>query len=55
MLQSVIGPPSDLFRGDVVALVIFCEKTNIITSSCLKKLSYTIISAALSSSEIFKP
>ena len=37
MLQSVISPSSNLFRGDVVALVVFCEKTNIIMASCHKK------------------
>ena len=40
MLQSVISPTSTLFRDDVVALVVYCEKTNIITAfmSSKKKL-----------------
>ena len=49
MLQSVISPSSNLFRDDVVALVVFCEKTNTLTALCHKKLSYTSISAYLSS------
>ena len=55
MLQSVISPSSNLFRGDVVALVVFCEKTNIIMALCHKELGYASISAYLSSSEKLKP
>ena len=42
MFQSVISPSSNLFRDDVMALVVFCEKTNIMMALCHKntKLYY---------------